>query len=78
MSLDQSDSVKEEPTRSHWFVMLLGGGFAWVVTDMLADYMLQGDGRFAAAMLHLALFLPIFWVIDHFALQRQRGGDKRP
>jgi hypothetical protein len=69
--------VKEEPTRSHWFVMLLGGSFAWVVTDLLADYLLEGDGRFAVAMLHLALFLPILGVIDHFARPLQRGNDKR-
>jgi hypothetical protein len=70
--------VKEETTYSYWLVLFLGGGFAFTVTDMLADYILRGEGRLATTMLQLALFLPIVWVIDHFALQRQRGGDKRP
>jgi hypothetical protein len=75
VSLGQGYSVKEETTRSYWFVLLLGGGFGWIVTDMLADYMLQGEAALAAAVLHLALFLPSFGVIEHFAFRTHVGAD---
>ena len=68
--------MKKETTFSYWLVLLGGGGFAFIVTDMFADRVLPGEGRLAAAILHVSLFLPIFWVVNQLALRLRRGGDQ--